>query len=181
MVSPEVRKVFRDLVTGVAPWPLYLFGPAGTGKTSAALVLLDHCGPIHREDLEHDTPARLRNWLAGYADVRALVGLKLDCDKQRLHWANGAPASWDRLLAAAARFGLFVLDEIAVGGEQGDFRLDTLLEVVDQRAGDPVRPFVMTGNAKPAELAKLYDDRVADRVLAGTVLKVDGVSRRTGR
>lgn len=180
-MSPEVRTIFRDLLTGVAPWPLYLFGPAGTGKTSAAMVLLDHCGPVPRDDLEADTPARLRNWLAGYADVRALPGLKLDCDRGRLHWAGGGPASWDKLLAAAGRVPLFVLDEIAVGGEHGDFRLDTLLEVVDVRAGDPVRPFVVTGNARPADLPRLYDDRVADRVLAGTVLKVDGASRRTGR
>lgn len=40
-VDEALRKLFRDLVDGVKKWPLYLHGPVGTGKTSAALALCD--------------------------------------------------------------------------------------------------------------------------------------------
>lgn len=42
LVDPELRKIFRGLVSGEFRWPLYLWGSVGTGKTLAALCLCDH-------------------------------------------------------------------------------------------------------------------------------------------
>lgn len=42
LVAPELRRVFRGLVSGELRWPLYLHGLVGTGKTLAALCLHDH-------------------------------------------------------------------------------------------------------------------------------------------
>ena len=41
-IRPELRAVFSDLVRGQRPWPLFLFGDAGVGKSRAALALCDH-------------------------------------------------------------------------------------------------------------------------------------------
>jgi len=43
MVNESLVQVFRDLVAGKERWPLFLHGPVGTGKTSAALCLADWC------------------------------------------------------------------------------------------------------------------------------------------
>ena len=59
--------------------------------------------------------------------------------------------------------------------------LDVLIEVLNARCGDPVRPLIVTGNVKPSELPTVCDDRVADRVLAGTVFHLSGPSRRMKR
>lgn len=42
LVDQGLRKIFRGLVSGELRWPLYLWGPVGTGKTLAALCLCDH-------------------------------------------------------------------------------------------------------------------------------------------
>lgn len=47
LVAPQLRSVFRRLVSGEAPWPLYLWGAVGTGKTLAALCLCDHVHESH--------------------------------------------------------------------------------------------------------------------------------------
>lgn len=40
-VDPGLQVVIDRLIAGTAPWPLYLFGPIGTGKTRAALCACD--------------------------------------------------------------------------------------------------------------------------------------------
>jgi hypothetical protein len=178
-VDSSLRAVFRRLVAGEAPWPLYLFGRAGTGKTSAALVLLDHCG---RPPRENDIPCRdLHDWLYGYAEVRALAGLRIRADEGKFWTAGdsgGFTVNWRWLLSAWQSFPLAVLDEIGIGATTSDFKLDVLLEVLNARCDDPVRPLVVTGNLAPKELESVYDDRIASRVLAGTVFQLDGNDRR---
>ena len=41
LVEPRLRQLLRDVCRGDKPWPLLLWGPTGTGKTRAALCLLD--------------------------------------------------------------------------------------------------------------------------------------------
>lgn len=36
-IPPALRRVLSELLDGMARWPLYLYGPAGTGKTFAAI------------------------------------------------------------------------------------------------------------------------------------------------
>lgn len=40
-VEPKLFELLRKLFEGEAPWPLYLYGPSGTGKTAAALCACD--------------------------------------------------------------------------------------------------------------------------------------------
>ena len=41
LVRPDLQQTFLHLGTGKLPWPLYLHGPVGSGKTRAALAFLD--------------------------------------------------------------------------------------------------------------------------------------------
>ncbi len=180
-IPDDVRGILRDLVAGKRPWPLYLYGKAGTGKTSAALVMLDHTRAAGSATVTPD----IADWWAGFVDVRNIVRIKIGLERNPAQWSRsdgtGGPVSWESLLSRFAAAPLAVLDEIGVGVTgSSDFPLQTLLEVLDRRANDPVKPFVVTCNLKPSELAKVYDDRVADRVLCGTVYEFRGNSRRLG-
>ena len=177
-VPADLRAKIRALVSGKLPWPLYLFGDAGTGKTCASLVMLDHCGS---DAFAKSCSDPIRPWLAGFIDVRSIAGVKINTDKGKYRWGDEdreEAARWDRLMKVVFRRPLVVFEEIGVGREAADFRLDVLLEVLEQRANDPVRPFVVTTNIKPSELATIYDDRVADRILCGTIHRMEGQSRR---
>lgn len=178
LIDSGLRAVIRALVTGEAPWPLYLFGPAGTGKTSAALALLDHCGPVLPDG---ERAAELRDWLAAFVEVRTIPRVRIGLDNGRFDWSREGRSgtyTWADVRAALGRAPVVVFDEIGVGGHATDFRLDALIEVLDTRCNNPVRPFVVTGNVPPSQLEAIYDDRVADRVLAGTVYRLDCPSRR---
>ena len=172
-VPDALRAVVRGLLCGARPWPLYLYGDSGVGKTSLALILLDLCGPHGVGD--DGSPERVRDWFVGYCDVRCVPGLKIDADKGRLLWSkrgdDRGTYAWHHLLAAVKRAPLFVFDELGVGAATADFRLDAILEVVAERCVNPVRPFVVTGNVGPDELARIYDNRVARRVTWGTVVR----------
>lgn len=179
-MHPQIQSSLRSLVRGEAPWPLYLWGTAGTGKTSAALVALDHCGKRKGEKFDV-TPLSLRDWWYGYAEVRQLTGMRVQADKgwHRDFLAVGwGLSTWEHLIARWARLPLVVIDELGVGRTESDFRLDVMLEVINARCNDPVRPVIFTGNVKPSELQHVYDDRVASRILAGTVVHITGEDRR---
>lgn len=40
------------------------------------------------------------------------------------------------------------------------------------------RPLIVTSNAAPTELSKIWDDRISDRLLSGTVFEATSASRR---
>ena len=178
-VDDGLRKTFRSLITGAAPWPLYLWGPAGTGKTSAALVLLDYCGEgSWRIDPD------IHDFHHGYTEMRSLAALKIGAENGRHSYEYGVPekySCWPNMLRQWRKLPLVVVDEIGVGGNVADFKLDTLLEVLNTRCDSPVRPMVVTSNLDPVEVERVYDDRVASRILAGTVYKLTGDDRRIAK
>lgn len=58
-----------------------------------------------------------------------------------------------------------------------DHRYDSLLRLLDERAG---RPLILTGNLEPVDkLGEVYDDRVHSRILAGTIIEVCGDDQRS--
>lgn len=180
-VDGKLRKLFRDLTASLKPWPLYLWGAAGTGKTSAGLALLDYCGRGPRE-WTFEQP--VGDWLYGYAEIRSLAGLKIKADRGMAAHDFGVPdglSTWDKMLHNWRLLPLALLDEIGVGATAGDFKLDTLLEVLNARCNDPVKPLIVTGNLSPSDLPGMYDDRVASRVLAGTVYRLGGNDRRIAK
>lgn len=159
-IDPEVRKAIRECLTGASPWPLVFFGPAGTGKTSAALCLCDYC-------------------LAMYATATSLCQDFRDADFGRLDVQTQPGHSmkvtsawlWKKVQASP----LVVLDELGCRDTVSDHHYEVVKGVIDKRQG---RPLIAVSNLGSKLLAKVYDDRITDRLWAGTVVEFTGESRR---
>lgn len=181
-IDPNLRSVLEDLACGRKPWPLYLWGPPGTGKTCAVLVMLDRYGPCRPAC---NVEPVIRDWSAGFIRVADLSVL-IDADKGKYHWSREGQAgdvTRENLIRVIDNAPLVVLDEIGVtsGGLAKPYNLNTLRDFLDRRCSDPPVPLIVTGNLPPSELAQLWDDRIADRLLRGTRYRCDGPSKRTGR
>ena len=180
--------VIGDLCRGERPWPLYLWsrGP-GTGKTSAALVLLDWCGP---ERTEWACSPEADDLAHGFGDFAALPGVIRQAERGRLWWrspGHGGELTEPMVRGWVRNARLLVLDDVRRPGEKeqtlGDDHYGLLKRVLDERVG---RPLMLTANLCPweppgggkSDLERAFCDRVADRVTGGTVFELGGVSRR---
>lgn len=174
-----LRSVLTALADGRLPWPLYLHGDVGTGKTAAGLALLDQFGPVLPTELDATPPAL--DWLAGYVVAGGLSSTRIAADRGRLSWRTPGSGSdelgWGMLSRKVQESPLVVLDDLGIGPVR-DFALETLLELFDPRLASPVRPTVTISNVAPSAIAGLTDARTADRLLAGTVFGLTGASRR---
>jgi DNA replication protein DnaC len=143
-------------VAGESPWPLVVIGPPGTGKTCAALCLLDYGGGVYFQApvLAHEV-------------VRAGHG--------QIHYPSGHPISPTQLWRHWRETHLFVLDEVGANSKVSDWHYEQVKRVLDEREG---RPTVVLSNEPLPELTALYDDRVASRLAAGTVVQLEGGDRR---
>jgi DNA replication protein DnaC len=153
----------RACVTGEAPWPLFAFGGAGVGKTCAALYL---CDRVHG-------PCMYRDYAALCEELRQAKMGEL--------WTSGTHEDsrvwpedvWGRWAAAA----LAVLDEIGTRNVVTDHQYETLKTALDRRER---RPLVLLSNLQLDDIARVFDDRIASRCAAGTVVHVVGPDQRLG-
>ncbi len=158
-VPTDLRAAIRLLVQGEGDWPLFVVGPPGTGKTCAALCLLDYAGGEY-----HTTPGLCETL------IRSAAG--------RLEWHTGGRGGmlwpetfWARLKAAP----LVVLDELGARDRVSDHHYEAVKRVLDERHN---KPLVFLSNLDLATLERVYDDRLASRIAAGTVVKVGGPDQR---
>jgi DNA replication protein DnaC len=157
---PELlRQAFAQAVSGQIPWPLFVHGPPGTGKTCAGLALCDHVRRSH------------------YVTVADLVGRVLDSFSKRapFDWDSIRPIDWRDPPAKRGRT-LLVLDELGVRANVSDTHYDVVQRVLDSWESFPL---VLISNLDITRLARIYDDRIASRCEAGTVVEVKGHDRRT--
>lgn len=139
---------------------MFLHGPAGTGKTCAILALHDHAGGL-------------------YYTVEQFVGEALMAMRGELDW------SWrDRSKVTEATFWvtmantpLLSLDDLGTRNPS-DATYDRIKRAIDCRDG---KPLIVSSNHDLAHLARIYDDRIASRLAAGTVVLVSGKDRRLQR
>lgn len=158
-ILDALRGELRDLVTGKSPWPLYLHGKAGVGKTCAALCLLDYAG-------------------GEYHTVSGLCDLLIRAQQGRLEWSNVGVGGtlwpeqvWDKIAKAP----LLVLDELGTREKVSDAHYEVVKTAIDERHG---KPFVVISNHSLETVAALYDERIFSRLSAGTVLLLEGKDRR---
>ena len=77
---------------------------------------------------------------------------------------------WERIDKAP----LLILDEVGVR-KAGDWEYETLKRCLDHRDGLPT---MLVSNSTPAELGRLFDARVQDRIEGGTVIEYTGETKR---
>lgn len=123
MVSRGLQKCFADLVAGQLPWPLYLHGDIGTGKTRAALALCDQ--------LE----------FARFWTLEEVIQAKL-----------GRSSPWETVWGLPGGPRLVVLDEIGTHVKVSDLEYDALKMFADWREDTPVIYISNHPSAKMTEL-----------------------------
>lgn len=127
-----------------------MLGPAGVGKTCAALALVDVAG----------------GW---YYTVPELCEMFIDAQQGRLE------KSTSRIWGELEKSHLVAIDELGARDRVSDHHYDTIKRLLDKREG---RPLVAISNLPLKRLAQLYDDRLASRLACGTVLTVEGADLR---
>ena len=159
-IPGNVALALRKCCMGESPWPALLVGPAGTGKTYAAVYLARKMRAVYRsvpEMLEELIRANGQNMeKSPNADV-----------VHTWHW-------WDCWRAVE----LAVLDEIGSRERVSDFHYKCVKRAIDAREGYPA---IYITNLGLNNIAKIYDDRIASRLSGGTVIHVAGKDRRLER
>jgi DNA replication protein DnaC len=164
-IDRDLWATIRGLFEGKQPWPLFLHGSTGTGKTCAMLALSDHVYPLNW---------RAQGWPI-YKDAEELSIDLIDAQQGRAFTAHGAPISTSYIWNEIARSCFVILDEVGARSTVTDFRYDTVKRVLDKRHG---KALAVVSNLPLPQIAELYDDRVASRLAAGTVVCLDGPDRR---
>ena len=161
MVPSAVREAIRYCqVENI--WPLYIWGPTGTGKSCAAAVAYRQWKPS-------------ATWmsLSEMCDLLKAFGVSPIQTIQSGGQAVEITLAkfWTRLRDQ----GLVVIDEIGTR-EATAHRYDAFRDLLEIRKG---KPLIVTGNISPdGGLAGLYDDRIESRIAAGVLLEVKGQDRR---
>jgi len=150
-VDRELHRTTPDLLAAIKlvsvahqPWPLFVHGPAGSGKTCGSLAICDCVTKSTYTTLEDIADA-----VVNYA----------------------APVIWEQAVAAE----LAVLDEIGMRAKSNDLHYTSLKKFADLRYG---KATIYISNAEPEQIADLYDDRIASRLLCGSIVHVGGNDRR---
>jgi hypothetical protein len=173
-------------------WPFYLWSRAtGTGKTTAALLLLDRGAPPNKGSFSPDEACDV---MAGFVDYRGFPAF-LECVRRKeCSWyydGSGGHLTEARVWTFLGRTPLVVVDDVCdIPNEAVRFGQDhrgLLKKVLDLRCS---RPTLVTGNLSPVrpadgsppEIIRVLDtttsDRISDRLLCGTVHELRGTSRR---
>lgn len=150
-VDAGLSRVFADLAGGNGRWPLFVYGSVGSGKTRAALAMSD-----------------LVTW-ASYTT------LEWACD---VTMTGGDPTP--RQAAYGEEHCLLIVDEVGERIKDGDLQYMTLKRILDDREFYADRVGIYLSNLSPAELVRLFDDRIVSRLTCGTVFKLAGSDRRHG-
>lgn len=150
LIAPAAHARIKAALLGQAPWPVYLWGPTGTGKTCAGLCA-------------HDAAA-----FAIYWPLPDAVMANQDKERAAGLWRGIADAD------------LLVIDEVGerMAGWLADAEFFVLKRIADERERRKHRAAIYIGNIPPQQLAEVYDDRIASRLLCGTVIELAGDDRR---
>ena len=149
-VEPRLCEVFRKLATGEENWPLFIFGEPGVGKTCAALAL---CDVIET---------------AAYLTTEEL------CDRTMAQPAGEVQEMWETI----GQKHLAVLDEIGCRERVTHLHYSTTKRFLDVRELEASRVGIYISNVQPDDIGRLYDRRIASRMLAGVCFHLKDRDRR---
>lgn len=147
-IPPAIRRALNGCVCGEKPWPLTLYGPAGCGKTCAALCL-------------HDIAFEP----AAFVDFDGL------CNKVReLRRGDEERAEFD-FWQQWELLNLAIVDDLGARDRASDHVYQVCKRLLDARAN---KPLLITTNMSLAGLETVFDDRIVSRLRAGTVVALAG-------
>jgi len=139
----------------------YLWGQTGVGKTYALAALARHF-ILDGYDVKR----------ISFEKLCLLIRDTFRSDSQRSTWSVIAPyIECDRLILED------VSVAVAVGKQESDFSLRTLLVLLDERSEEFKATFI-TGNKPPTELSNAFDERITSRLKQGVIIRVTGKDRR---
>lgn len=155
-LEPGVAEVMRRAFLGLENWPLVFLGDVGSGKSCAALAMLDGCGGWYYT---------LGEWCQRLRDSQAGELFTGMGDALR------PPELWEDL----GKVNLLVLDELGMRSPTSA-QLEWLGRTMDLRRG---KPTVYISNLTLEQLgaADMYTDRIASRLSVGTLVKFEGDRR----
>ena len=156
-----LSKTMRSCIQGETPWPLFVFGPPGVGKTSGALYLLDRAAGATEYFPLGDLVERVANAKLGRLQMHGMnTSYRITTTDLWQEWAERDAC---------------VLDEIGMRDAPSDHECETLKMAIERRYA---KPLVVVSNHAPQDLCKIYDDRIMSRLCEGTILLVEGKDRR---
>ena len=146
-------------------WPLILAGSVGTGKTCAAAVIYGCFGQLPMWYRADDLLMSMAIGRSGSVRVEAMndLGELVTSEIQ-----------YNKFVGRITNRSAVFLDDLGTR-KSSEATYQALFDLLEWRKG---RPLIITTNKTLAELAALYDDRIADRLAAGSVVKFTGPSRR---
>ncbi|MGZ0174330.1 MAG: ATP-binding protein [Planctomycetales bacterium] len=167
-VSPNLQETLRSAIRETR-WPIVMHGPAGTGKSCASACIFCRWPKSERvhwyrlEEFVRDIvqcrkspEGHVRKTVQGQAVYRTEATLWSLADETAVLWCLDD-------------FGTRTVTEAG---------FDIVYQLIDRRTA---KPTIVTSNLSLREIADLHDDRVADRLKAGSVIEVTGQSRRIGK
>jgi DNA replication protein DnaC len=166
-IEPRVKAILELLVKGEANWPLTLWGPPGTGKTSAALCLLDRVANDQR-----------KMWGKRAIFGRGYFTLSDFCKRANDAKYNPTKETYAGFVEKIECATLIVIDEIDRMESVSDTRHENLTDLLDRREG---MPLVLLSNSSPDQLGQMYGERVPSRMAKGTIWKMEGPDRRINK
>jgi len=158
-IESGLRAKIGRCVNGREPWPLVVTGPAGCGKTCAALCLADRV-----PSAVYWLVSELRDRL-----IRVRDGIEESADG--LHWRRVTQQTvWQDWSDSP----LAILDEIGRRQKASDFEREIMQKALDTRYGQPL---VVISNLQLDELDSIYDSRITSRLSAGTLVVFDNAAQ----
>lgn len=110
-----------------------------------------------------------------YFTADGLAEASLHAAKGQLQTPEGRPYSELALWRELHDTTLVVLDEVAARERVSDWHYSRVKRLLDEREG---RPLIVLSNMGLAQVARLYDDRLASRLAGGEFLVLEGRDRR---
>lgn len=168
-VDQLLRNLLIDAVHGARRWPVFIFGGTGSGKTSAAAC-------IYRDWRKSPELLGTARWWRMENLLSYILKARFNHEGIVTYLPSGdsVRVTEGGLFASFAQADLAVLDDVGAG-EQNQQRTSVLLQLIDSRVG---KPMLLTSNMDISEIELRYGDRIASRIVDGTIIHATGEDRR---
>lgn len=166
-VSENFKHAMQAVVKSGA-WPVFLFGATGRGKTYAAAYVFSTWGGSPVWEDATDVVRKITRCRSSRDGV-----IYLPCHLDGMTYAHSESQIIERINAAP----LVVLDDIGLRAPS-EAAYDVIYKIVNCRAG---KPTIYTSNLSPAEIYRVYDARIASRMISGTTIEMTGSDRRMSK